>query len=273
MEKRTLPKNWLLLQEKLAQKENLAVAFSGGMDSSLLLAAAKQALPSKMKAYTCITPLIAENEQTIAASIVQKLKVPWQPLVLDNLSLSQIAHNAPDRCYHCKKFSYEHILAQAAADGFTTLAEGVHAMDLDEYRPGLRAAAELGVFQPFVELGWGKPQIKELLTAMHLEDFLRPPSPCLASRFPYGEELNPAKIAIVAAGEEVLHAAGFLDCRLRQYSKLARIEVPIAEIPRLLTQREFLLNGLRKLGFQHICLDLAGRQSGSMDFDLSIRKE
>lgn len=272
MVKKTATNDWAALKEKLAEKENLAIAFSGGADSSLLLAAASYVLPGKVKAYTCITPLMPKKEEKIAAEIAEKLQVPWQPLYLNNLSLEQIANNAPDRCYHCKKFLYTHILQQAQKDGLTTLAEGVNLSDHGEYRPGLKAAAELGVFQPFVELGWQKAQIRELLLKMNLEIADRPPSPCLASRFPYGEQLNPIKIEIIATGENLLHLAGFADCRIRQHGKLARIEVPIEQMPQLLAQREYIVSRLLKLGFQHICLDLAGRVSGSMDYEIKNKE-
>lgn len=244
----------------------IGVAFSGGADSTLLLAAAARS-GRAVTALTAHTALHSPAELQRAESLAASLGVPLQVFRLNPLELPPVRANATDRCYHCKRALFAQMLAFAAAQGITTLADGSNADDARVYRPGRRALRELGVRSPLAELGFSKADIRRLSAALGLPTATAPAVPCLATRFDYGTELTDEALRRVQAGEAVLHRLlpGAADLRLRVQGELARLEVPPAQFPAVLAAAAPLTAELKQLGYRYITLDLEGFRSGSFD--------
>lgn len=243
----------------------MALAFSGGVDSSLLARAAQLAGVRPLLALTFITELTPAADGDSAARVAAELGLEQRIEQMPVLELAPVADNAPDRCYHCKLRLLRRLQELAQELGLGLTADGSNADDLGVYRPGLRAAAELGVAHPLAAVGLTKADIRALSRELGLSVAERPSSPCLASRFPYHTRLTGHKLAQVAAGEDFLRGLGFAALRLRCHDDLARIEVEPEQLPLLLAQRQPVVAGLRQLGFRHVSLDLAGLTSGSFD--------
>jgi len=253
------------LQRILRGYGPLAVAFSGGVDSSFLVAAARQALGDAVTAITVHAPIHSRREVAQAAETAAALGV--RHLVLPFAEMDDPAFNAnpPDRCYICKRIVFGEILRRAAAMGLPHLAHGVNLDDLGDYRPGLKAAEEMGVLSPLVEAGLTKADIRALSRTMGLNTWDRPSMACLASRIPYGRPITPGVLAMIESAEEFLQDLGFMGCRVRHHGEIARIEVPAPDVERLVREREAIAARLRTLGFTHVALDLEGYTQGSLN--------
>ncbi len=253
------------LRETLEACGSLAVACSGGVDSSFLLKAAQEALGGRVLALTVDSALIPRRELEDAAALCRSLGVRQKIVSIDALALPQVRENPPERCYYCKRAIFERLKEEAAADGFSHLAEGSNRDDEGDYRPGHRAIRELGVLSPLREAGLGKAEIRQLSRALGLPCWDKPSAACLASRFPYGQALEADRLRAVERAEELLHGLGVRQCRVRVHGKQARIEVPPEEFGRILDSRVWLVDALKQLGFLYVSLDLAGFRSGSMN--------
>ena len=265
-----LQEKWFLLQTLLKTKKNILVACSGGVDSSFLLYAASIALPEKVFAVTINHELMTKKEQAAAFATVKELRTPWQSLSVDLLDIPEVAQNSVDRCYHCKKFLFGTLLDLAKKKGVSAIAEGKNYDDDKAYRPGNRAAEELGIFQPLFEAKLTKQDIRTISKTANISVWARPATPCIATRFPYGTKLTPEKLMQVEKGEEILYKMGFETCRLRHHGDTCRIEVPADELPLLLQKSEELIQPLTELGFVYICADLGGYKSSNMDINLEL---
>lgn len=247
----------------------VALAYSGGVDSAVLLAALaelRRETSFPCLALTLRTPLQRQAETDEARALAERLGVPWRLVEADPLAAPAVSANAPDRCYACKRLMMARL--REAAAGFALLIDGSNADDRRApNRPGLRALDELGVRSPLAALGLPKPAVRDLARALALPDPDRPATPCLATRFPYGSPLTEARLRRVEAAEERLRALlpQTRDLRLRDHGDLARLEVPAADFPRVLERREALLAALRPLGYRFVTLDLAAFRSGSFD--------
>ncbi len=238
------------------------LALSGGLDSSVLLAAAKRA-GLKLLAATATGPTHPPWDLKAALELVRTLGVPHRLLQTAELQDSRYSSNPPDRCYWCKRHLFEALRALAQKEGLSWVLEGSNTDDLADYRPGLRAARELAVRSPFIEVGLGKKDIRAMAWQLGLRP--RPPSPCLASRFPYGEAITLKGLQQVLKAETALREMGFSDLRVRHHGALARLEVPQQELSRALAMREDILRLLREAGYRLVCLDLEGLRSGSLN--------
>ena len=243
----------------------LAVAFSGGVDSTYLLHKAALAGKEKVTALIMKTPSVPERELGEAEAFCKSRGISFFVLPADPFSAAGFRENGRDRCYICKHFLFSALLEKAKEEGIPFVADGTNADDRKEFRPGLRALKELDIRSPLAEAGLTKKEIRELSEKEGLPTWNKPSFSCLATRFPYGEELTVEKLRRTEAAENLLAELGFTQRRVRVHGNLARIEVLPAEIPLLLERRDMISSRLEELGFLYTTVDLKGFRSGSMD--------
>ena len=248
----------------------IALAYSGGVDSTLLLAVCAELAREgngRVVALTAQTPMHSEGEMARARELAQSFDVPIEIFSINPLELEAVRLNRPDRCYHCKHALFQHFTDYADAHALRTVVEGSHADDEKAYRPGRRAIHELLVRSPLAELGFTKADVRAVSAALHLPTADAPAKPCLATRFDYGTELTDALLRRVQEGEDFLHTAlpCAADVRLRVHGDLARIELPSAQFPAAVERADTITAELKKLGFRFVTLDLQGFRSGSFD--------
>ena len=252
-------------------KENTAVAFSGGVDSSLLLKLA--CLRAKKQgtyvyAIAAHTELHPSGDLEIAKRVAEESGAAFTVLKLQELKEADIVNNPVDRCYRCKKLLFKEIKRKAEELGAKILIEGTNLDDTKVYRPGLKAIEELGIKSPLKDAGFTKEQVRKLAAAYDISVADRPSTPCLATRFPYGAVLSPEKMKKVEQGEAFLRELGLYNVRLRVHGETARIEVDEKDMPKLLERRMEVVEFLKGLGYWYITLDMEGFRSGSMDIGI-----
>ncbi len=260
------------LENYLRQRapQGIALAYSGGVDSTLLLAVLgkmrqKEAFP--LAALTMQTVLQNETEIAESKIMAERFRVRQKIFHFNPFSLSAVRNNRTDRCYQCKKAIFCRFKAFAEKEGLACLIDGTNADDLTVYRPGRKALRELGVISPLAELGISKAQIRQLSARMGLPTAAKPAAPCLATRFEYNTKLDNSQILRVAEGEKIIKEM-FPDAanvRLRVQGNLARIELPKEHITQAAAQAEVLAKKLKAKGFEFVTLDLEGFRSGCFD--------
>jgi uncharacterized protein len=260
---------------RIAALDGVVVALSGGVDSSLLLALAARALPpAKLVAVTAVGSVESEEDIESARAISARLEVSHECITLDSLAIPGFADNTPLRCYLCRGQLYQALDDIRTKLGFEAVLDGAIAEDSQDYRPGLQAAGEAGVLHPLAEAGFSKEEVREASRALGLPTAERPASPCLASRFPYGEKITIEALRTVAQAEELLHGWGFPIVRVRHHDqgRLARIEVPAGQISRLCEEplRSQAAAALKELGYAYVSVDLLGFRSGSLNEVLDL---
>ncbi len=257
------------LLDVLASRPALAVAFSGGVDSSYLLAAAVAALgPARVIALTADSPFTPRHELEAARQTAAQIGARHIVLPLNPLEEPAVVANPPDRCYYCKQAVFSALLARARQEGASTLAHGANADDRNDYRPGQRAADELGVIAPLDEAGLTKSEIRELSRRRGLPTWDMPAQACLATRIPFGTALDAETLGQIERAEDFLRRRfGLRALRVRRHGVIARLELPPEAWPALLepAARAELLAAFQALGFGAVTLDLAGLRSGSMN--------
>lgn len=254
--------------------EDVCIAFSGGTDSSLLLKVAVDCAKKDTKIYavTFDTVLHPSCDLEIAKEVAKEMGAIHQVIFINELENSDIRHNPVDRCYQCKKMLFEDLMAFAEKVHVATVLEGTNEDDLHVYRPGLKAVRELGVKSPLAEAGLTKQEVRSLAHKLGISVANRPAAPCLATRLPYGADLQPELLRMLERGETYLKEAGFSVVRLRLHGNIARIEIPVSDFAAFLEKREEITEKLKAMGFSYITLDMEGFRSGSMDETLQERK-
>jgi uncharacterized protein len=255
------------LEAVLAATGGCLVAYSGGVDSTFLLAVARRALGDRVVAATVHTLYHWHGEAEDARRRAAALGVRHETIALDLHSHPEVLDNPHDRCYHCKRLVFSALRRRAGELGLPVLADATHAGDLLERRPGIRALRELGVASPLAEAGLAKAEIRALSAALGIEGAERPSSPCLATRIPFDTPITGERLSRVAGAERILRTLGFASTRVRDYGDLARIEVRPEDLERAVArpERSGIVGSLRGLGYRYVTLDLAGYRSGSMD--------
>jgi pyridinium-3,5-biscarboxylic acid mononucleotide sulfurtransferase len=248
----------------------LGVAFSGGVDSSLLLAIARQVMGDGVVALTAESPIHPASDGAFAQLIARQLGVRHIVFRSAEMEDPKFRANPPERCYWCKKGLLEIMRAQAAKAGIDTLVHGANLDDLADYRPGLKAAREAGVTAPLIEAGFCKSDIRAWAREVGLPNWDRPAGACLASRIPYGMSIESDSLARIEQAEIAIGRLGVPHCRVRHHGPLASIEAQRVEIERLAQEplRSQVVDAMRALGYAHVCLDLEGYVSGKMNRDL-----
>lgn len=243
------------------------VAYSGGVDSTFLLRVVAEELPEGALALTIRSPTAAGEEFADAERLARAFAVEHLIVDSNELTIPGYAANPVNRCYLCKDNLYVICGEEAERRGIDFIVDGVNLDDLGDYRPGLKAADEHRVRHPLVEAGLRKADIRRYSRDLGLPTWDKPASPCLSSRFPYGTEITAERLSQVGRAERALREMGFGNCRVRFHERMARIEVPVADLPRLLEepQRSGIVAALKELGFLYVTVDLQGFRSGSLN--------
>ena len=262
------------LKDYLAGLQSVAVGFSGGVDSTFLLTVAHEVLGDNAVAVTASDEAFPEREMEETKTFCAEHGIRQIIVRTNPLEIEEYRHNAPDRCYHCKKSFFTQIKKIADENGLEYVAEGSNTDDTGDYRPGMRAVAELGIVSPLREAGLSKADIRALSKEMGLPTWSKPSYACLASRFVYGEEISAEKLHMIDRAEQFLIELGFIEERVRMHGNLARIEVPASDIPKISSDefRMKIYDEFRKIGFSYISLDLKGYRTGSMNETLDENK-
>lgn len=255
----------------LSELGSLAVGFSGGVDSSFLLAVAHEVLGDRVIAVTGADASVPERELELAKAFCRERGIRHIICTVNPLLEEGYRNNSPDRCYFCKHGIFTEIKKIAEENGIEYMAEGSNMDDLGDYRPGLRAVEELSVKSPLREAGLSKSDIRLISRAMGLPTWSKPAYACLASRFVYGEEITEKKLRMIDHAEQFLIELGFFEERVRMHGNIARIEVPPKDIPRLASDqiRSAVYDEFKKLGFLFVTLDMKGYRTGSMNATLN----
>ncbi|PKL41255.1 MAG: TIGR00268 family protein [Spirochaetae bacterium HGW-Spirochaetae-1] len=255
------------LRNIIASYKKAVVAYSGGVDSTFLLRVAHDVLGTDALAVTIDSPLSPAQDLTRSDTIIQKWGISHHTLFIDLLMNEKIRANPNNRCYHCKKELFSTIRDFALAKGISAVLEGSNTDDIHDYRPGMQALEELGIHSPLKDAGLTKNEIRHLARQMGLPNWDRPSTPCLATRIPPGTPITVEVLKQVDRAEELLHAMGINELRVRVHGDLARIEVPREAMPLFIDEEHSarVSAEFRKLGFRHIALDIDGYRMGSMN--------
>lgn len=247
----------------------VVVAFSGGVDSAYLLAAAFDALGGRCVAATAVSPSLAREELAVAERVAAALGVRHLRVETREFEDARYLRNDANRCYFCKHALFTELGRLAGELGLPALAYGANADDRGDYRPGMRAAAEFGVHAPLLDAGLGKAEIRTLARRRGLEVWDKPAAPCLASRLPFGSPVTVAALGQIEAAERIVRGLGFHEVRVRHHGAAASVEVPVPEIPRLTALSERLTEALRTAGFTAVRIAPDGLRSGRFSAGLA----
>lgn len=255
------------LERSLAEVDSAVVAFSGGVDSSVVAALAARALGARALAVTAVSPALASGELEGARAVAAAIGVEHVVVATDELGREGYRRNARDRCYHCKTELYGELSALAAQRGYSVLLSGANADDRGDWRPGLRAAAEHRVRHPLLEAEAGKIEVRALAHRLGVPSAEKPATPCLASRLPYGTRVEPRTLAQVDRAERAVRALGYPVLRVRHHSDLAKLELPAADLERALAPgpRAAIAAALREAGYARTAIDLEPLRSGALN--------
>ena len=261
------------LRRALAGMGSVIVAFSGGTDSAYLAWAATSVLGGAAHCVTADSPSYPSRHRAIAERLAREYSLHHEFIVTGEMENPEYRANEPDRCYYCKQELFTQLNALARARGIAAVLDGANADDRGDYRPGRKAARELGVRSPLDDAGLTKAEIRELSRRAGLPTWDEPASACLSSRIPYHSDVTPEKLAMIERAEDALIALGFRVCRVRHHGEVARVELGPGEMARALepATRDAIVRDLRAAGFRYITLDLQGYRMGSLNEGLRLQ--
>lgn len=266
-----LKEKWNKLNATLKNMKRVAVAFSAGVDSTLLLKAAYEALGEDVIAITGNFISFPNRENQEAKLFCQALGVKQIVIDIDQMAIKGFSNNPPERCYLCKKALFSQFLTVAKENGCSFVVEGANADDVNDYRPGMKAVEELGIQSPLRDVGLTKREIRALSEKLGLPTWNKPSFACLATRFPYNECITPEKISMVDKAEQLLLDCGFHQERVRIHGNIARIEIEQSQFSKIIEPKviETIVQKFHELGFLYVTLDLNGYVTGSMNKTLN----
>lgn len=241
------------------------VAFSGGVDSSLVAALAARVLGERAIAVTAVSPALATGELDGAREVAAAIGIAFRTITTDELARADYRRNDRYRCFHCKSELYHQLQALAEVGGFDAVLSGANADDAGDWRPGLRAAADRGVRHPLLEAGVGKDEVRALARELGVPSADKPASPCLASRLPYGTAVTRAALSQVDRAEQAVKALGFQVLRVRHYGELGRVEIAADELPSALAAPDRVIAAVRGAGYVRVEIDERPFRSGSLN--------
>jgi pyridinium-3,5-biscarboxylic acid mononucleotide sulfurtransferase len=243
----------------------MLVSYSGGVDSTLLAAVARDVLGEKTRCVLLDSPVVPRSAVAQAQSVARELGLALEIIPVPLMEHEEFRKNPADRCYSCKKISAVYLKRKMAESGFACIADGINLSDTEEHRPGLRASDEEGIVHPFIEAGITKEEIRTIARKLGLPVWQKPSAACLSSRIPYGDEITVERLQRIENAEAFLASLGIGQLRVRLHGNLARIEVHKEDTGKILEQQSAVVRHFRSLGFAYVTLDLEGYRSGSMD--------
>lgn len=258
------------LLDHLSQMRSVLVAFSGGVDSTLLTVAAHVVLGTRCLAALATSDVYPNSEVEYARRLARELGLRLIEVETHELTDPRFRANSPDRCYHCKTEMFSLLRTVADSRGLELVADGTNFDDRADFRPGSRAASELGVVSPLSDVGLTKAEIREIAAMLGLPNWDKPSMACLASRFPYGEEITEERLGRVASAETALRKMGLRQFRVRAHGEVARVEIDSAEMQRAWEMRDHMASAIKDAGFTFVAQDLDGYRTGSLNESLAL---
>lgn len=258
------------IREKIAEKDKILVAFSGGVDSSLLAKISRDILGDNALCIILDSETLPRSELKYAEELARSWGLKYEAIKCSSLADEEFLKNTPNRCYYCKKSSFKKLKSIAVERGINCVADGMNLSDYDDYRPGIAACNETGIWHPFVDVGISKEDIRDIARNMGLSFWNKPSSACLSSRIPYGERITIENLKRVELAEDFLKSLDFRQLRVRAHGNLARIELLDNDVKGAMHCREEISKELKSIGFSYITLDLEGFRSGSMNEVLTM---